>query len=214
MKNCDQWREAISSHSDGHEGDVSRTELDDHIAQCNDCATYSEFVYRLKRRGLTEATPIADVSQQVVKTVQLKEGRGLWTTSRAVLAACAFEIIFFSVRDLFSASHDARHLGAFSSAIGIAFLMVALRPTRARMMMPVTIILGLTLALGAVFDVVGGQVPLLTEARHIPEIISVVMIWMLAKPVRNADPISATPSRGWVPRIVSQLHEEDQRGSA
>ena len=76
------------------------------------------------------------------------------------------------------------------------------------MMLPVTIILGLTLALGAVFDVVGGQVPLFTEARHIPELISIIMIWVLARPVQVAANGSRKSTSSWVPRVVRDIDSD------
>lgn len=208
MKNCDDWMEAISSRADNQPSEVTTAEIEQHLALCRACSAYAEFLHRLKRRGLTEAPSLPDLSPQVVKTLQLKEGRTLWTGSRAVLAVCAGEVLFFSIDDLFTSSHEARHLGAFSAAIGIAFMTVALRPTRARMMLPVTIVLGMTLALGAVFDVVGGQIPLLTEARHIPELISIVMIWLLARPVRVMAKSSSEKAMSWVPRVVGD-HDMD-----
>lgn len=214
MKNCDDWMEAISSRADNQPIEVTTAEIDRHIALCPACSTYAEFLHRLKRKGLAEAPSLPDLSPQVVKSVQLKEGRTLWTGSRAILAVCAGEVLFFSIDDLLTSSHEARHLGAFSAAIGIAFMMVALRPTRARMMLPVTVILGLTLALGAVFDVVGGQIPLLTEARHIPELISIVMIWILARPVRVVAKSSSNKTTSWVPRVVAdhEIERGEQRG--
>lgn len=212
MKTCADWKEAISSRADGQnlDFDCTDSDIDEHVAICSDCASFAAFVPKLKRRGMREASAQPDLSRFITKSVQLNDGRSCWAVSRAVLATCALEILFFSFKDLFSSAHDSRHLGAFSASVGIAFLMVALRPTRARMMLPVTVILGLTLVLGAIFDVIGGRVPLLTEARHVPELISVWMIWLLAKPTRVAQAATSGKSPAWVPRVVSRSSKENK----
>ena len=118
---------------------------------------------------------------------------------------CAVEVIVFSVGDLAGSNHDARHLGAFSIAFGVALLAVVVRPARARMMLPVAGVLAVALSISAVVDVAAGRVPLVTEARHVPEIVSVVALWLLAAPVRERRS-SVRPVR-WSPRLVQRDRE-------
>jgi predicted anti-sigma-YlaC factor YlaD len=210
MRDCEDWKEAISSRADGQTLAFGLTdlEIEAHVRGCPGCASFDAFIPELKRRGMRQAGIQPDLSRIISKSLLVKNSCSRWTILRTILAVCAFEILFFSFQDLFSSSHDARHLGAFSAAIGIAFLMVSLRPTRARMMLPVTGVLGLTLLLGAVFDVVGGQIPLLTEARHLPELLSVFMIWSLAKPSREVRSGTSSASTSWVPRIIPKSTDE------
>jgi hypothetical protein len=53
---------------------------------------------------------------------------------------------------------------------------------------------------------INGNIPLVTEARHIPEIISVAMMWLLAQPQHTR---SSRMSRGvrWTPSIVERNRE-------
>ena len=65
---------------------------------------------------------------------------------RALLFVVAAEIIVLSVPALVlggssDEAHDARHLSAFSIAYAVALLVVAMRPARARAMLPVAAVL-------------------------------------------------------------------------
>jgi hypothetical protein len=53
-------------------------------------------------------------------------------------------------------------------------------------MLPVAAVLAGALLVTAVADLANGRVPLVDEAQHLPEVISVVLVWLLAVP----------PSRG------------------
>lgn len=109
---------------------------------------------------------------------------------RMLLAVVAVDVIAFALRDLLSAGdsdagvHATRHLGAFSIAYGVGLLVVAVRPARARTMLPVAAVLAGALLVTALVDLFEGRVPLLGEANHLPELISVLLIWMLANPRR------------------------------
>lgn len=98
----------------------------------------------------------------------------------------ATEILALSLVDLVAAGGDAdavhgvRHLSAFAIAYGVLLLVVAARPARARTALPVAAVLAGALAITAVADLVTGRVPLLGEALHLPEVVSVVLVWILA----------------------------------
>jgi predicted anti-sigma-YlaC factor YlaD len=110
---------------------------------------------------------------------------------RILLAVVAIEVVVLSIGDLVrggddtSAVHSARHLAAFSLAYAVLLILVVMRPARARTALPVAGVLALALAITAVADLVAGRVPLVGEALHIPEIISVLLIWLLAVPTRR-----------------------------
>ena len=92
--------------------------------------------------------------------------------------------------------HATRHLGAFSVAYGVGLLVDAVRPARARTMLPVAAVLSGALLVTAIVDLLQGRVPLLGEATHLPEMISVLLIWMLANPRRPRSGASRRPSDG------------------
>ena len=80
------------------------------------------------------------------------------------------------------ATHAARHLGAFTAAYGVGLLVVAVRPARARTMLPVAAVLAGALVITALVDLLDGRIPLVGEAQHLPEVLSVVLVWLLAIP--------------------------------
>lgn len=107
---------------------------------------------------------------------------------RVLLLVVAVQIIAFSLPALVlgdeqnTSTHAARHLGSFTAAYGVALLVVAVRPARARTMLPVAAVLAGALVITAVVDMVNGHVPLIGETQHIPELISVVLIWLMTVP--------------------------------
>ena len=114
-----------------------------------------------------------------------------WSMARALLAVVAIEIIVVSVPPLLgdeqaTSPHAARHLGAFAVAYGVGLLVVVARPARARTMLPVAIVVAAALAIGAIVDLVQRRIPLVGEAAHLPEVVSVALVWLLAMPSRRA----------------------------
>ena len=91
------------------------------------------------------------------------------------------------------AAHSARHLGAFSVAYAVGLIVVVVRPARARTMFHVAIVLAAGMVVTAVVDIAQGRVPLVNEALHIPELFSVLFLWLLARPRPDA-PASAGPA--------------------
>lgn len=125
---------------------------------------------------------------------------------RLLLAVVGAEIIIGSGWDLFGigapdgGSHAARHLGAFTLAYGVLLVVVAARPARARTALPVAGVLAAALLVTAVADLAAGRAPLVGEAMHIPEVVSVVVVWLLAAPrpswpgLRLAQPLRSAGS--------------------
>ena len=89
------------------------------------------------------------------------------------------------------ATHAARHLGAFGVAYGVALFVVVARPARARSILPVALVLAGAQVLGAIVDLATGRIPLVGEVRHLPQIISVFLIWFLAvRSTRHGDAVA------------------------
>lgn len=182
---CEGWREAIGAMADGEDPGVDPMLVDAHVDSCSGCSAHRDFVHSLRRAGLRTAESQPDLADRVVRAARIGDGTRTWSIPRGVLAICALEVVALSLIDLLSAdaSHDTRHLGAFTMAYGVVLVIVAVRPARARAMLPVAVLLGLALAITAVFDLATGSVPFVNEALHVPELVSVAMIWLLAAPV-------------------------------
>jgi predicted anti-sigma-YlaC factor YlaD len=184
--NCDQWQEAISARLDGEESGIDAALVDAHLATCAPCRAFEVLGQEaLRRSRLREADAQPDLSRHIAKLGRIADRARVWWIVRAALALVAAEIIVLSVPDLLGHSnvpHEARHLGAFSVAYAAALLVVVVRPARARAVLPVAVVLGIALLLTALVDLFNGRVPAIDETLHIPQIISAVLLWLLARP--------------------------------
>lgn len=197
---CDRWQEAISARVDGEDPGVEPRLLDAHLATCVDCRRFETAIEAgLRSARIQPAVAMPDLGRKMSKLNAAADRAASWSIVRILLALVAFDVIFFAVRDLVLGSesdagvHATRHLGAFSIAYGVGLLVVIVRPARARTMLPVAAVLAGALLITAVIDLLSGRVPLLGEATHLPELISVFLLWMLANP-RTPKPQSAKKS--------------------
>lgn len=177
---------------DGEELGIDTVLIDAHVRRCAGCRDFESRVSEVRRRTRVQPAPIIpDVSRRVTKVAAITEAASRWSIVRGLLAVVAVEIIVFAVPDLVpvdeagAAAHAARHLGAFTVAYGVGLLVVVIRPARARTMLPVASVLAGALVITAVVDLWNHNVPFAGEAQHLPEIVSVVLIWLLAVPSRR-----------------------------
>lgn len=129
-----------------------------------------------------------DLSGAIARLNAAADRAAHWSILRAVLAVVAVQVIAFSLPALVlgeeqdTATHAARHLGAFGVAYGVALIVVVVRPARARSILPVAFVLAGAQLIAAIVDLAKGRIPLVGEARHLPQLISVFLIWLLAVP--------------------------------
>lgn len=185
---CDRWREAISARADGEPPELDARLVDAHLARCQGCRAFDAQVRALTPPRIEVAPIIPDLSARVVREVAAADRARAWGLARILLAVVAIEVIVLSIPELVASrgddlvAHDARHLGAFSVAYAVGLLVVVWRPARARAVLPVAGVLAGALTITAVVDIAQGRVPLVGEAVHLPEIISVLLVWLLAVP--------------------------------
>lgn len=206
---CDVWQAALSAISDGEDPGVEQRLLDGHVASCLGCQAFRD---ALGPMGLLhDVTAMPDLSHRIVKAHAVADRARVWWVIRLLLFAAAAFVIFDASHEVFfgahgESAHAAKHLGAFTFAYGVGLAVVAVRPARARTMLPVTFVLGSALLITAVLDVVDHQTPLVGETVHIPELASVLLVWMLVLPAggrrsfrRMRRPLRPTPA----PRLVA-----------
>lgn len=197
---CDAWREALSALADGEDPGVEQLLIDAHLRTCSSCRAFAAAIDGSRRRNLVGgAAVMPDLSRWVSKLAAIADRASAWGVARVLLLVVALEVIVLSVPALVAAGegsvvHDGRHLSAFSIAYGVALIVVVARPARARTVLPVAAVLTGALLITAVVDLVEGNVPLLGEAVHLPEVISVVLVWLLARPGPQRDERSSTGS--------------------
>ena len=191
---CDMVIEAVSASFDGEAIDVEARFIEAHLEVCERCTKIVGSLPRVSPDGSDLVG--AGLTGRSRRLYLLASRTAEWGLSRALIALAAVQILVFSVIDLFSGgSHEARHLAAFTLAYGLLLATVAFRPARARTALPVALLLGLTLAITAVVDLIAGRVPLAGEALHLPELVSLAAVAHLAglfdRPLRNRRGVSA-----------------------
>lgn len=187
---CDPWIEAISARADDESPTIDDRLLDAHLSSCGSCRAYADNVHRLRRASIDVAAQMPDLSARVVRAARLADRGSVWWVLRLGLGVVAVQVMVLSTPALFlghsagSDAHAARHLGSFAVAYAIGLLVVSLRPAKARGMLPLAAALAGCLAITAVIDVIEGHVPAVTEIHHVPEVIGLVLVWMMAIPQR------------------------------
>ncbi len=186
---CDHWQAAISARIDGEDMGVEPRLLDAHLARCASCRAFdAALTGSMRSARLEQAGPMPDMSGQISRLAAAADRAAALSIPRVLLGVVAIEVLLLALKALVLGSsddtfaHATRHLGAFSFAYGVGLLVVVVRPARARAMLPVAAVLAGALAITAIIDMVNGTVPLLGETIHLPELFSVLLIWLLAVP--------------------------------
>lgn len=197
---CEAYREALSARADGEAVGLDDRLLDAHLAACPACRAFADQLGRVSQRGrVTIAPAMPDLSRRVTRRTAAQDRQAHSILLRLLLAVVAVEVLVLSVIDLAgdggaTAAHSTRHLGAFTAAYGVGLLAVAVRPARARAMLPVAVVVTGALVVTAVVDVMQGRIPLAGEALHLPEVVSVLVIWAMARAPRSAGAGSGRPT--------------------
>lgn len=192
--------------ADGEPAGVDARLVAAHVARCPRCQAFQQAISAARVDLAAVVTPLGqapappDLSTKVSKLAAAADRAAHWSILRIVLAIVAVQVIAFSLPALVlgeehaTATHAARHLGAFGVAYGVALMVVVVRPARARSILPVALVLAGAQVLGAIVDLATGRIPIVGEARHLPQIISVFLIWFLAVPTGRRGDTSKSPS--------------------
>jgi predicted anti-sigma-YlaC factor YlaD len=194
--NCDEWQVAISAQADGEDTEIDARLIAAHLAACGPCRQFRDSIDHYATDAATAAiagdaadiSDMPDLSRRIVRANAIADRARVWWVVRFGLLLIAAFVIYDASRDVFfgaagESAHAAKHLGSFTLAYGVGLAVVAVRPARARTMLPVTFVLGGALMITAIVDVLDGETPLLREAVHIPELLSVLLVWLLVLPV-------------------------------
>jgi hypothetical protein len=136
-------------------------------------------------QDLTGHAPDPDLSERIVAMAPGVDRRSVPWALRAPLAAMAVIEMAMALPMLLGVhttgpEHLGRHIGAFAAAYAFGLAAVALRPAKARAMVPVTVALAVAMAGGAIADIARGEVPALGELSHLPEILGMILVWAIA----------------------------------
>lgn len=183
---CATARELISAAIDDEVDAATLAHLDAHLDSCPECTTWQTSAFALRRSvALTPARAETDLTPIILARAGVPDvGRGEWV--RSMLGAISLTLLLVNLPMLVTGSaagadvHVGRHLGAFGVALAIGLGYAALRPERALGMWPLAGALGATLAATAIIDTATGTSTALSEARHILELLGVVMLWIIS----------------------------------
>ena len=189
---CEAVQSALSARVDGEPEEMEPGLVDAHLAHCVDCQAFESRIGDLRARSRIAAAPVMpDLGPRTARAAAQLDRRTSSFIARWLLALIAAQIAIFSLSDLFATdvhdeiAHAARHLGAFTLAYAVGLATVVARPARARTMLGVGLVLTGALFITGIVDVAQGRVPWLGEATHIPELISVGLLWLLARTPRS-----------------------------
>ena len=217
---CERWIEAISALADGEDPGVDERLVSAHVGRCPACRAFQAEVLAMQGPTRVATAPsMPDLSPRVTKLAAMADRASTWSGVRILLAVVAIQIVVLSLPGLVlgqqgdSTPHDARHLGAFGVAYAMALTVVVVRPARARSILPVAAVLAAALVITAAVDVVQGRVPLHGETVHIPEVVSVALVWLIATPTSRRREPGRESGEAPSLRLVDR-DDEPQRGTA
>jgi predicted anti-sigma-YlaC factor YlaD len=213
--NCDGARAELSAALDGELSQPLAGPLAEHLTGCVDCQNWRDAAHLLTRRvRLTVVRPIPDLTPRILDAVladraahrRPDRNRRL---ARAGLVAAAFAQFVIVLPALFLGNagvgvppHASRELGAFNLALAVGFAAAALRPARARGMLPLVGVATAVLVLLAFIDAAHGQTTLPAELPHMIAVAGWLLLHRLARADRDnsngPDPTGRYANgRGW-----------------
>jgi predicted anti-sigma-YlaC factor YlaD len=186
---CDEARILASTAVDQQLDAGERGALDAHMAGCEECTTWSGRLSDLVRRDILAA--VGDPPGGTFSPIHARRNRGL----RIALGWAGVLLIVWHLPEVITAGselavHLSRHQAGFAVALGVAFVMVAIRPDRAYGVLPFVVAFSVVLTAVATIDLVANTSSMAVEARHLLEIGGLVILWFLGAEMG--------PRRRWV----------------
>ncbi|MDY7100423.1 MAG: hypothetical protein S0880_04480 [Actinomycetota bacterium] len=189
--NCDACRSMVSARLDGEEELSTLAEA--HLRGCAACRGFATGAESLARRTrLRPAEPIPDLTDLVLARHRVRRDRrvelvryalGVVAVTQLLLAVPA--VLWGSIDGL--PVHTGRELGAWGVALAIGLLVAAVQPSRARGLLPMAAALVVAMTIGAVADVVEGDVGVAAESVHAIHLAGVAGLWALRREVGSSD---------------------------
>jgi predicted anti-sigma-YlaC factor YlaD len=192
--NCESARAELSAALDGEQSRLLTAGFEEHLTRCADCQNWQDAAHQLTRRvRLIPARAIPDQSPQIRAAVLADRAthrrpervRRLPRVGLATAALAQFVIVLpaflLGQAGIGVPPHAAHELGAFNLALAVGFAAAALRPARARGMLPLVGVATAALVLLAIVDTANGQTTLLAELPHVIAIAGSLLLYMLAR---------------------------------
>lgn len=185
---CNDWQTEITALANGEPTLIDAHRVREHVAGCPRCQRHRVALITDPRP--IDPGPVAQAPQlaeTVVRTARKLDRGAVSPILRVALALTATALLVLHAPTLVlggaghdTAEHAARHAAACPVAFAIALVAVALRPAKARGLLPVTAALAAALFITGAVDISRGMTPILAEADHLPEIIGALLVWLTA----------------------------------
>ena len=167
-EDCRTCREAVSARLDGEDPGWPARRIDQHLATCIECVQFADAIQHPSYRStISGATPT-----RLVTWAQ----RALLVIA-ATLAAVALVSLIAATGE-----HATREVAGLELTLAVGMTTVALRPGRARALMPVVATAAAVIAWSTLVDLAGGATSALTEAHHGLELAGAAFVIALARP--------------------------------
>lgn len=184
---CEPYRDAISARTDGEASPVGDDALAAHLDACSSCTTFAAAVGGFGRRlRVIPAEAVPDHTFTILAAVQTPHRgrvRARHRQLRVVLALTGIAQLGLAIPLLVAGStragHATREVAIFQLALGIGFIVVAWRPTRAPGLLPVTAAVAVLATVTSLGGVLAGTASLVQETAHTLELTGAGLLWAL-----------------------------------
>ncbi len=188
LVDCSRYRDALSARLDGEAIGLPPGQLHRHLARCAGCRDFEAKGATLNRAIRVAPANVPDLTGTIEERLArepapaCRERAVRWCLALVALLqlSIALPALLGVVPSL--SAHDARHVGAFALAVAAGFAYVAWRPRAAGGLLPVVAVLVGAVVVTAAVDVIHGIESAPVElADHAPELIGLVLVWLLAR---------------------------------
>ncbi len=212
---CTQCREALSARLDGEESAAEQAAIDAHLTTCAVCRRFADEAARITRLARTAvATQEPDVVEAVLAAAPRSRRPRLVTTLRVLLGLVGLAQLEIAIVGVLTAqsgghgsqgvmldgasiAHFAHESAAWNLALGVGFLWIAWRSSRASGMVPTLATFVAVLAAVVVLDVVAGRVDPERFLLHGLVLLGLILVIVLDRlPRPTGDAVPGVPARG------------------
>jgi predicted anti-sigma-YlaC factor YlaD len=202
---CEHVRVALSARLDGEAPPAPAAEIDAHTASCTRCQAWLAGAERLDH--LVKAAPrvAPDLTAGVLAAVADDRRRRAATEPEARRQLLRVAVGLLAVAQLASAvpglfgvegAHATREMACFDIAVAVGFALAALRPERARALVPVALVLALCLAVTSAVDVANGRTGAVHEIGHLAAVVQAAALWALGRGTHRSTPLTTATAAG------------------
>jgi predicted anti-sigma-YlaC factor YlaD len=198
---CGRCRDAVSAALDDEDIGAPTAAVHAHLAECTDCRAFESDARHLHRAvRVTPAPAVPDLTPRIlgaIGDVEPTSGgvhRDAWRAGLAVVAVVQIALALPALvlgNDAGLPVHTARHLGSFAVALGVGFLVVAWKPSRAPGLFPLAAALVACLVATSIFDIANGRTAALAELSHSTELLGLLLCWLVGRSSAPEHPAGA-----------------------